>query len=172
MNRILLMSLVAALALAFSGVGPSVRASDDHGACTIYIVRHAETTDDPGDRPLSALGAARAERLAAMLADEDVGAVLSTRTRRTVQTATPVADAHGVEIAHYEPKDYAALVERVHRECSGRAVVIVGHSNTVGHITEAFGGPAIGDLDESVYERLFVVVGSPGGPTETLLLRY
>ena len=33
----------------------------------------------------------------------------------------------------------------------------MGHSNTIGHIVAALGGPDIGDLDEAEYDTLYVM---------------
>ena len=53
---------------------------------TVFIVRHAERADTPGDSPLSEEGEKRAETLARMLRVSAVSAVFSTDTARTRET--------------------------------------------------------------------------------------
>lgn len=67
-------------------------------------VRHAEPervesgTGVPANPSLTARGVQQAERLADWLAHERVDVVVSSPQRRAVETARPVAHAHGVEI--------------------------------------------------------------------------
>ncbi len=67
-------------------------------------VRHAEPeriapgTGVPADPALTARGREQAERLAAWLALEPIDAVLSSPQRRAIETAEPVARAHGLDV--------------------------------------------------------------------------
>jgi len=82
----------------------------------LLLIRHAlpehvETRDgSPADPPLSATGREQAERLAAWLVGEEIGAVYASPMRRARQTAEPLARARGVDIA-LEPR----IVEMDHR---------------------------------------------------------
>lgn len=70
----------------------------------ILWVRHAEPervesgTGIPADPPLTSLGRTQAQRLADWLAHERVDAVLSSPQQRALQTASPVAEAHGLTV--------------------------------------------------------------------------
>ena len=71
----------------------------------LVLVRHAETEPSARGRcygsldvGLSAGGHAQAEALAAALEPEPVGAVVSSPRRRAVDTATPIAGRHGLEV--------------------------------------------------------------------------
>lgn len=109
--------------------------SRDIGTTTVILVRHAEkqlgTIDDP---PLTPAGEQRAERLAAMFGDREpfarLQAIYVTSKRRSQQTAAPLARRLGVApiIADDPPK---VLARKILREERGRAVLVVGHSNTV-----------------------------------------
>ena len=67
-------------------------------------VRHGEPervapgTGVPADPPLTARGREQSERLAAWLAVEPIDVVLSSPQRRAIETAEPIARAHGLEM--------------------------------------------------------------------------
>lgn len=142
-----------------SAPAPAVasEAAAPHGeVTTIYIVRHAEKVDGSASSGLTPNGQARAEELARILQDEALDAVYSTPFRRTLDTAAPAAAGAGVDVREYDPRDSAALAERVLSE-PGHRVLVVGHSNTLDDLAAAFGAEGLSDLDESEYDHLFVV---------------
>ena len=68
---------------------------------TVYFVRHAHSpwiANRQAERPLSEAGRADAERVADLLADRPVDAVVSSPYTRAVQTAEPVAARHGLPL--------------------------------------------------------------------------
>ena len=120
---------------------------------TIYIVRHAEKDLTPGlaDPPLTPAGQQRALALRDTLRKAAIDAVFSTATSRTRATATPLASRHHKEIVVYDARQLPTLAARIRREYRGRAVLVVGHSNTILETVEALGAaqpvPTIGDND-------------------------
>lgn len=149
-----------ALVLLF-GAMPAV--SLDH----IYLVRHAEKLDGwPAEReldafqPLSPTGAARAEALAALLKNAGIAAGYTSRTTRTLQTALPLAKAAGVSLtaddATIRPDEMAAFLARLReRHALDRAVLIVGHSNTIPNLLVRLGA------EPGCFSRLGIT-GQPG----------
>jgi phosphohistidine phosphatase SixA len=109
----------------------------------IYLVRHAEKAEGwPANRdldafqPLSPSGLARAEALATRLKTAGVAAVYTSRTTRTVETGAPLARANHLPItaedASTKPDEMAGFLSRLREaHAADRAVLIVGHSNTI-----------------------------------------
>ena len=139
----------------------------------VYVVRHAERADGGAgsmnaqtDPPLSAAGEARAQKLAAMLADADIRGIYTSEFVRTKQTAQPLSVKLNVPVTASPSANVDALVARVKREHPDDIVLIVGHSNTIPAIVKALGGGDITVADDD-YASLFVV--SPASRTATRL---
>lgn len=143
---------LCALALAIPTLAgrPCERAST-----TILIVRHADRAGQSDS--LSAAGDARAQELARVLATANVRAIYHSDTKRTRDTAAPLAAALELEPVQYPAKEITALIERILRDHAGETVLVVGHSNTVPMIVAAAGGPAIPEIDEKEFDGLFIV---------------
>ena len=154
-------------------VAESVMAQDQ--PVTVYIVRHAErASTHPTDPPLDSIGKVRAIALRETLRDAGVSAIYVTQYIRNRETAAPLAEALGLEVREVRVEgsisDHAREVARMliedHR---GEAVVVVGHSNTIGPIARALGADAPGALEDHEYEHLFIV--STDGTTPVRFVR-
>jgi len=143
------MRLRLAAALALSVISAPVLAAD-----TVYVIRHLQkaTGDDP---PLTAEGAAGAQKLSNLLAKKKVTAIFATQTKRAMQTAEPLAKRLHLKIQAYDPKDPAALVDKV--AMVKGAALVVGHSNTVPELVAKFGGKQPAPLSDTDYGTVFVV---------------
>jgi broad specificity phosphatase PhoE len=147
------------------------------GPTTVFIVRHAEKADAPAaDPPLTPAGEARARALAELLTHAGIGAVISTPYARTRGTAAPLAAARGltvetVPVAGGVPAHAAAVAEAVRRH-AGKAVLVVGHSNTVPAIAAALGAPRLPDLCDGDYDQLFIVELLPPGEPRFVRARF
>jgi broad specificity phosphatase PhoE len=173
---------VAALLALAAALAPSAYATAQQppAATTIVIVRHAEKGDggDPRDPSLSAAGQARAADLAAALDGAQVSAVYATQYKRTRETGEPLAKRYKVEVvvrpvtADNAAKYADQVVKEILNKHAGKTVVVVGHSNTVIDFIEALGGRAPAPLEESDYDRLFIVVRTASGPARLIQARY
>jgi broad specificity phosphatase PhoE len=171
-RRLLAAALLAAPTFSACRTAPAVRA--EPSGPVVYLVRHGEKAAEPaGDPPLSPAGQARAAALAARLAGAGVHTVLVTPTRRTAETAAPLAGARGLTpvAVPFSPavdehaRAVAAAVTAALAARSGGSVLVVGHSNTVPAIVGALGAPRPADLCDAAYATLFVVrPGSAGAP--------
>ena len=147
----LMKSLIAAAVMfAVTGAG-AAQAAD------IYVIRHLQKAAEGSDPPLTDEGAEQAQRLAALLEDRGIKAVFATDTLRAEQTGAPLAARLGVAVTNYDPRDPAALVEAV--RAVQAPVLVVGHSNTVPALVEAFGGARPPAMSEAEYGTIFVVDG-------------
>ncbi len=152
----------------------------------IYVVRHAEKADYwPPDRSLSAYqplsdeGVARSQRLAEFLGDKGIATIYTSSTTRSLATAMPLAERTGAEViaddATTDPTKMNAFLSALREaHASDKAILIVGHSNTVAPLLVALGAEkecfgrlgvfeARGGLWIEGYDDLWVVDVHRGG---------
>jgi len=144
----------------------------------VIFVRHAERADGgtgtgamtgaPADPLLSAAGQARAEKLAAMLADAGIKAIYATEFHRTQDTGKPLASKLGLKVETVAASDTAALAAKIRTDHARDVVLVIGHSNTVPAAIKAIGGPAVTMRDDE-YDAMFVLSPATGGFT---VIRY
>ena len=169
-RSLLLRPLAALSVIALISACTSAQPATGNDMLNIYLVRHAEK--QTGSNPeLTPAGAERAERLAHILAGEPVTEVWSTDTRRTKATATPTADAFGLDVQLYDPEDVSGMADRL-REKTG-VVLVVGHSNTVpglaGQVSRKSPDPIFNEAD---YESLYRIEIDASGYAVSYLLSY
>jgi broad specificity phosphatase PhoE len=133
----------------------------------VIAVRHAERADGgaspttmtgaPADPLLSAAGEARARKLATMLAESGITAIVTTEFRRTQDTAKPLAAKLGLTPQIVKAAEGAALLDRLKTAQANDVVLVVGHSNTLPAIIEALTGSKV-TIADSRYDDLFILV--------------
>jgi broad specificity phosphatase PhoE len=144
---------------------------------TVVLVRHAEkdlvTIDDP---PLTPAGEQRAERLAQMFGGVRgagrIDGIYVTNTRRTQQTAMPLASRLGEEPIVVPASDVNAVVSRVMSEHRGGRALIVGHSNTLPEIIQKLSGISIPEIGDDEYDNVYIVTVPTIGNSTVLRLKY
>ena len=107
--------------------------------------------------------------------------LFSSDYRRTRDTLAPLAEATGLEVALYDPRTPARLLETLSDLPPGSRAVVSGHSNTTPALVRALGGE-LDDLEKlqgmdvlghDQYDRLFVLtLGDREHATTTVELRY
>lgn len=141
----------------------------------VFLVRHTEREWDGEDPPLTAIGAVRAQALAAALRDSGITAIITTQWRRTRDTAAPLAKLLKLTpevVAVYDGKsreNIQAVAEAVRRH-KDETVLVVGHITVTGVIA-ALGGPSLPTICENVFSDLFLYTPS-GGEDGLVRLRY
>ncbi|MEO5588564.1 MAG: phosphoglycerate mutase family protein [Gemmatimonadaceae bacterium] len=149
----------------------------DRGETTVYLVRHAEkATENPSDPELSKAGYARADSLASQLREAGVNVIITTQLKRTVLTARPLARMRGivpevVPVGNPASAHIDSVVAAVRRHRGG-TILVVGHSNTIGHIAAALGGDKMGDLCDNEYSGLIILSMPRSKPTRMLVEHY
>jgi len=141
---------------------------------TVILVRHAEKAAPTGDPDLTQAGRARAQVLADTVARFHLDGVIVTPTLRSLRTGAPAAAARGlVPIVISADAGVAAhadsVAAAVRRFPPRSAVLVVGHSNTLGPIIAALGGPAVSDLCDAEYATIFVLTLADAGAAARLL---
>ena len=124
-------------------------------AFEIYLVRHAEKTTEAQDPGLTSDGAERAAWLAAIMAPGSPSAIWSSDYRRTRQTAAPTAQALGLDVLFYDPRQLedlaAVLLSRA------ESALVVGHSNTTPELAALLCECNVREMAESEYDRIIVI---------------
>jgi phosphohistidine phosphatase SixA len=156
---IALLALTAALAAPlFAWASPNI----------VYVTRHAEKAAVDQDPDLTAQGAARARTVAAMLRKAGIRAIFSTPTKRTQQTAAPLAALTGLEVQAYDAAKPALVVEKI-KGMPG-PTLLVGHSNTIGELVKLLGGAPGTPIGDDEYDRLYQLSIADDGTVTTVML--
>ncbi|MGF6272131.1 broad specificity phosphatase PhoE [Massilia sp. UYP11] len=134
----------------------------------IYLVRHGEKASIGKDPALTPQGHLRAQHIAAILYRTGIQAIFSTPTARTLQTAQPLAQQLGLQVAQYDPALPKALVDQV--KALRGPVLVVGHSNTLPELVRLFGGEPGLDIGDDEYDRLYQLTPQASGAVRTIIL--
>lgn len=123
---------------------------------TIYLIRHAEKADTSPDTELSEAGKARAQRWKDYFIDKDITAIYSTAYKRTTGTAEPLAKANGITITTYGPP--AIDLQTIANKHTGKATLIVGHSNTIPkYVNKLLQQDIYPDISENEFGNLYII---------------
>jgi broad specificity phosphatase PhoE len=143
----------------------------------VILVRHAEKEAQPANNPpLTADGTVRATALSEALANAGIGAIISTPFERTLATARPLGTKLGIRVDTVPigagvPAHAQAVAAAVHRH-HGKAVLVVGHSNTIMAIAAALGAPSMPDLCDGDYDQILTLELQPSGPPRMTRTRF
>jgi phosphohistidine phosphatase SixA len=177
--KVLLVTLTAIVSACSSAALPPEPpiVPSDRGETIVYLVRHAEkATDNPSDPDLSGIGYERADSLASQLREAGINVIITTHLKRTILTARPLARSRGItpEIVPATSPTSAHIdsVVAAVRRYPGGTILVVGHSNTIGHVARRLGGDRIGDLCDHEYSNLIILSMPRAKPTRMLVERY
>lgn len=144
---------------------------------TIVLVRHAEkalgTIDDP---PLAPDGEQRSERLALMFGERNgaghLDALYVTDTRRTRQTAAPLAARLHLVPVVLPAADISGSAARILKEHRGETILVIGHSNTLPELIRELSGKRIEPIADDDYGEIYVLSVPRFGKTTVLRMKY
>ncbi len=130
------------------------------------IIRHAEKDTTvkgsqmmQADPPLNAKGQARALSLIGKFKKYKISTIYSTNYNRTKSTVMPLANANGLSINEYDPRQLKAFADELQTPANqSKTILIVGHSNTSPKLVNLLlGKDAYKDLDDSDYNQYWIV---------------
>jgi broad specificity phosphatase PhoE len=145
---------------------------------TVVLIRHAEKQLSGGEDPaLSEAGEARAAQLARMFGSHApfgrLDAIYVTPTRRSQETAGPLAARLKIAVTVGPENDPKLLARRILREHQGGHVLVVGHSNTIPQIVEALSGVGtLPPIEDEEYGTMYIVTVPRIGRASMLRLSY
>jgi broad specificity phosphatase PhoE len=130
-----------------------------------YVMRHLHTPAGASDPDLTAEGQRQAQLLANWTRGEPPAVIFVTDTKRSRQTAAPLAARLGIDPIVYDPRNTPALIAEIQK--SPNPALIVGHSNTVPDIVAALGGARPGPLTHEDFGDIWHVSGPQRTVTRT-----
>jgi broad specificity phosphatase PhoE len=145
---------------------------------TIIFVKHADIAAGSSDDPaLSSTGVARANLLAAFLAEVDVlaglDAIFVDDRKRTWQTAEPIADVMGVEVQTADHTQIMQFMDQVITDYKGRIVLVVSEGELIPElVAELHGHQSVPAIRDDEYDNVYIVTSPWFGKVKTLRLRY
>ena len=161
--------LILLLTFILQGCQSPVEQPPEAPESVFFLVRHAEKAGQSDDSPLTEEGQRRAKSLASLLRDAGIGTIYSSDFVRTRDTAVPIATDLGLDIDLYDLHELGELAEKL--LLSPGRVLVVGHSNTTPELAGLLGGESGRAIEDSEYDRLYMLTYRPGVGTTTVLLR-
>lgn len=120
----------------------------------MYLLRHTERKDNfDHNSPLSEVGLQRANLLVQVFGETPIKAIYTTRLRRTIETARPLATQKEIKIQQIHKSDIDGLISKICNDNAGGIIVIVGHSSTIPKILLRFQL----EYDYPDYGELFII---------------
>lgn len=139
--------------------GQQVGAGSGKPARRVFVMRHLQTGIEP-DPGLTQAGAEGALRLADLLANSELRAIYVTDTRRSRDTAAPLAARLGLTPVIYDPRRPDRLANQV-QETAGN-VLVIGHSNTVPDLVARMGGKPPAALSHTDFGTIWQIESGSG----------
>ncbi|GAA0871768.1 hypothetical protein GCM10009117_09140 [Gangjinia marincola] len=154
MKRFLLLFALASFSFSYA------QTEDDR--TVYYFIRHAEKATVKSENPhLSGAGLERVEKWKTYFENKSLDAVFSTNYHRTMETATPIAEIQNLEVRNYKAE--RLNVKDLVKKPKGKRILIVGHSNTIPmQVNALIQDDVYKDMDESIYDRLYIVTFQNG----------
>ncbi|GGD27520.1 histidine phosphatase family protein [Sinisalibacter lacisalsi] len=121
-----------AFSAALAGCGSAPVISSKNEETRLVVLRHADRTTSM----LNEAGRARAAQLPAALSDLEIDAIYTTPRQRNIDTATPLAEARGLEIGNHLAWGASGRILDDH---PGETVVWVGNQENLGLFYAALG---------------------------------
>ena len=147
-----------------------IEAVNNFVGTTIILIRHADSTSSNNSEPsLNVKGCARAQTLIHILGKSGIEAIYHSDTIRSKETAAPLV-AHLPSIAKKQIVKAPEIQNNILANHAGKAVLVIGHSNTVPDLIYLLSGVRMPPINDSEFDNLFIVkVLGPGQASVTSL---
>ena len=99
-----------------------------------------------------------------LLVDRKVDFLYAADTRRSQQTAAPVANEFKLPINVLASSDWSGLASRIRREHRGKTVVVVGYATTLPGVINQLSGQELAMRDDEFDAMYVVMMPSPARP--------
>jgi len=150
--------------------------SDKEIKQVFYLVRHAEKDTIPKDNPrLLPKGEERANAITDIFRQSRIDEIYSTLFTRTLLTAESLSGAKGLKILPYDHRELKAFAESLKQRDDLFSALIVGHSNSTPTLVSFLSdkdSKMFPQLDESVYDKLYIVIIHKDGTSDVKELNY
>ncbi len=125
---------------------------------TFYVVRHAEKVDNSDDPELSQLGRERAVDLQNYITQR-LDTVFTSLKKRTILTGMTVALPRSIMQISLDQsaQNINNFIERLKKISGNKAVLVVGHSNTVPQIVLGISGQSIDPIPENDFDNIYII---------------
>jgi broad specificity phosphatase PhoE len=151
---------------------------ESQATTTIIFVRHAEQSSfDAPDPGLSQAGRARVAELTRQLVEADViagiDAVYTTSSKRSQETAQPLAERLDLPINIYDINDTQSVLDRILKAHKGKIVLVVGHSHTLPELIANLGASKkVPPIAQGEFDNIYIISIPWFGKTKTIRLRF
>jgi 2,3-bisphosphoglycerate-dependent phosphoglycerate mutase len=155
--------------------GAEIKMDPDSVSKIFYLIRHAEKdTTVQNDPPLTEEGLNRGTRLADLLRGTRVDAIYSTMFLRTLYTVDSLADIKAMKVLPYDNKMLKELIDQLNTDDEVKAILFVGHSNTIPSMTNTLTGKEVFNrtFPDEDYDNFVVVVHYKNGEKIAYPLRF
>jgi 2,3-bisphosphoglycerate-dependent phosphoglycerate mutase len=166
--RVLIIAFISMPFLLIQGAESNVQATDKK-SYSLYLIRHAEKKIDKDNPALTKCGQFRAKQLASILDNAKIQRIYSTSYKRTMATASPLAQQEKLEIRNYAPNKLEQLAWQLIKEKEN--AVVFGHSNTTPQLAALLSQTSVMPISEKQYRGIYQVVVSGKNRHLTLLMQ-
>jgi 2,3-bisphosphoglycerate-dependent phosphoglycerate mutase len=131
----------------------------------IILVRHAEKEAGAGDVSLSEAGKKRADRLMNDMKDAGIDVVYTTKWKRTIETAKPLAESLKIPSKIFDANKSAAdFAKQLQRDHDKQCVLIVSHSNRIPDLIDALVRRKTGiKIADDEFDHVYILLSKPDG---------
>lgn len=168
-NLILLIMIFINMPFLFVHANESSFQAKENTSYSLYLIRHAEKQSNQDDPALTQCGRFRAKQIASILDKAEIKKIYSTSYKRTMSTASPLAQQQNLAIKNYAPNNLEQLAWQLIK--NKESAVVFGHSNTTPQLAEILSKKPVEPISEKQYRAIYQITISGNNRHLTLLMQ-